>query len=289
MTPPAPPPPISTEVVLVDCGEGRRLERLGSRLVDRPAPAVADFAQRDPSAWVAADLRYDRADGWTGRAGLDPWTVTIDDLTLELRPAERGQVGLFPESVPLWRWASRRAAAQPGLRLLNLFAYTGGLTLAAAAAGANVAHVDASRTAVAWARANAARSGLEGAPIRWLVDDADAFVAREVRRGRRYDAIALDPPTYGHGPGRDAWRIEERLGPLLRGCAALLDDGPGFLLVSAHTPGWDPVRLGAELLEAFSPDRRRTARLESGVLGLDAVSGAYLPAGAYARWRRPAR
>lgn len=276
---------------LVDCGEGRRLERFGPHLLDRPAPATAELPLADPSAWRRADARYLRAAGgrghWEGHGLEDGWPVAVDDLVLECRPLPTGGVGLFPEHAPVWRWARRAAERRPGLRLLNLFAHTGALTLAAAAGGARVAHVDAARSAVAWARANAAASGLADRPIRWLVDDAEGFVARELRRGSRYDAIVLDPPSYGHGPGGSAWRLEERLPDLLRGVVALGGLRPDLLVVTAHTPGYDADRLRRTLLEAFPPTERRTGQVDAGPLELRAASGAVLPSGAYARWRGP--
>lgn len=283
-SPAAPPAPGVVE--LVDCGDGRRLDRLGPFLLDRPAPASEGTGPLDPAAWRRADARFDRYGGWSGRRlPTAPWQVTVEDLTLELRATDTGQVGLFPEHITIWRWVVRRAEAQTGLRLLNLFAYTGGLSLAAARAGASVAHVDGSRSAVAWARRNAELSGLADAPIRWLVDDAAEFVAKEIRRGRRYDGVVLDPPSYGHGPRREPWRLEERLPDLLRSCAALLDEDRPFVLVTTHTPGWDASRLSTALAEAFPPERRRGGSIESGSLGTPAVSGAYLPGGAFARWR----
>lgn len=278
---------IADDVELLDCGDGRRLERYGALVLDRPAPAVAGVAPLDPGAWRRADARYDRGAGWEGRrATAEPWEVRFEGLALECRLTETGGVGLFPEHRPVIGWIVRRAEAQPGLRLLNLFAHTGALTLAAARAGAKVTHLDGSRTAVAWARGNAARTGLGESPVRWLVDDAEGFVARELRRGRRYDGIALDPPSYGHGPGRERWRLEERLVDLLRSCAALLEPaGRTFLVVTAHTPGWDGARLGTTLLEAIGPEARKRGDLETGALSLTAASGAILPAGASARWR----
>lgn len=281
MSDPADPP-----VLLLDCGDGRRLDRFGGVVLDRPAPAVEGETPLDPPAWRRAVARYERGGGWYGRSvPEEPWIVGVEGLRLELRLTDTGQVGLFPEHVPLWRWVARRAEARSGLRLLNLFAYTGGLTLAAARAGASVTHVDGSRTAVAWARRNAELSGLADAPVRWIADDAAVFVARELRRGRRYDGVVLDPPSYGHGGRGGVWRLEERLPDLLRSCSALLEDGSGFLVLTAHTPGWDGARLGTSLLEAFPPEVRRRGALETGALSLDAVSGAILPAGAFARIR----
>lgn len=282
-----PSPP--SGILLLDCGDGRRLDRFGPHVIDRPAPAVEREPPRDPRAWRAATARFDRGVGWSGRRPpQEPWTVDVEGLSLELRLTDTGQVGIFPEHLPIWRWVVRRAEGRPGLRLLNLFAYTGGLTLAAARAGASLTHVDGSRTAVAWARRNAELSGLGDAPIRWIAEDADAYVNRELRRGRRYDGVVLDPPSYGHGGGRGGWRLEEGLPDLLRSCAALLDGGRGFVVLTAHTPGWDGRRLGAALLEAFPPETRRHGSLETGALSSEAVSGALLPAGAYARIRRDA-
>lgn len=278
------------DVALVDCGSGRRLDRFGPYLLDRPAPAAERIVRADPASWRGADARFERGpggsgrwEGWGGQA--QPWSVEIEGLTLECRATDTGQVGLFLEHLPAWRWVRRYAAtAGRPVRLLNLFAYTGGLTLAAAAAGAEVVHVDASRSAVAWARRNAELSALADRPVRWIVDDTEAFVARELRRGNRYDAVVLDPPSYGHAPDRSAWRLEERLPDLLRACVAVTGGAPGLLVVTAHTPGFDAETLGRVLLEAFAPDAARRGRLDAGPLELRAESGATLPAGAFARW-----
>jgi 23S rRNA (cytosine1962-C5)-methyltransferase len=212
---------------LLDCGDGRRLDRFGPLILDRPAPSAAHLTRVDPGAWAAADARYERpATGpgaWAGAAaGTEPWQVRVEGLTFELRLSETGQVGLFLEQVPMWRWLRRRVAeAGRPVVVLDLFAHTGGSTLAAASAGASVVHVDGSRAAVGWARRNAAASGLTGAPIRWIVEDAATFVRRELARGHRYDAVVLDPPSYGHGPNRERWQLGDRLPELLRLCAAV--------------------------------------------------------------------
>ncbi len=284
VTPPAPR--------LLDCGEGRRLERFGAYILDRPAPPADRLARGDPLAWAAADARFDRVGAtgaWSGpRVPGAPWEVGLAGVTFELRLTSSGQVGLFPEQVPVWRWIRTALRARPGdAVVLNLFAYTGGATLAAALAGAAAVHVDGSRGTVAWARRNAQLSGLSNAPIRWIVEDAEAFVARELRRGHRYDGIVLDPPSYGHGPHREQWRLEERLPDLLRACATLAS-GPGaFIVLTTHTPGFDGRRLARVLAEAIRPDDRGTGRLETGGLGLVASSGVRLPLGAYVRWVAP--
>jgi 23S rRNA (cytosine1962-C5)-methyltransferase len=213
---------------LLDAGDGRRLEAFGERIVDRPAPAAVD-PRRDAGAWLRADLRYDRVAGWRGVGTLGPWIVELEGLHLELRPTASGQVGLFPEHLDGLAWLRQqvRSAAQPSTTVLNLFAYTGLATLALAAAGASVVHVDAARSAISWARRNAQLSGLAGRPVRWIVDDAAAFVARETRRGRRYDGFVVDPPSWGHAVDARAWQLEGQLTELLAGCAQLAAPGGG--------------------------------------------------------------
>jgi 23S rRNA (cytosine1962-C5)-methyltransferase len=275
---------------LLDCGEGRRLERFGRCVLDRPAPSADRLSRRDSSAWVNADARFERSGStggsWSGKSAGSSWPVRLEGLTFELRLTDTGQVGLFLEQVPMWRWLRRRLAeAGRPVALLNLFAHTGGITLAAASAGAAVVHVDGSRGAVTWARHNAELSGLTEAPIRWIVEDTETFVRRELARGHRYDAVVLDPPSYGHGPNREQWRLGDRLPDLLRSSAALTSDRRAFLLVTTHTPGFGPDRLGRALADSMNPDELSQGRLENGPLDLVASSGGRLPLGAFARWR----
>jgi 23S rRNA (cytosine1962-C5)-methyltransferase len=273
---------------LEDVGGAARLERFGERLVDRPSPGALG-ARGDPAPWAAADLRFERDAGWSG-PGVDagPWPIAIAGLDLELRATDAGQVGLFPEHLAMLPWLRERVAARAGSpgadavaapAVLHLFAYTGLATLAMAAAGAAVTHIDAARPTVAWARHNAERSHLADRPVRWIVDDATAFAAREVRRGRRYAGVVLDPPSYGHGPGSGAWRIETHLGPLLATIGRLLAPD-GFVLLTAHTPDFDAERLAAELSRGLG---RGTAAIEAGDLGLETVDGRRLELGAFAR------
>jgi len=272
------------DLELIDCGGGRRLERFGSLVVDRPAP-VADWLPRLPPAeWARADLRWERGAWIRKGAGrgepLEPWTVRAAGLTLECRPAAGGQLGVFPEHVATWAWLERevrRSAEALGRppEVLSLFAYTGGATLACVRAGARVAHVDASRPALAWARRNADLSGLAGAPVRWLVDDARTFVRRERRRGRHYDGVVLDPPTYGHGEG--AWRIEQDLEPLLADLAALAGPRPSLVLLSAHTSGFEGERLAALVREHLGIPAEGEPML------VTSRAGSRLPLGAWAR------
>jgi 23S rRNA (cytosine1962-C5)-methyltransferase len=275
---------------LLDVGGGARLDRFGDRTVDRPYPAAVGSRQA-PEAWSGADLRYDRDGGWSGGAGgpadLEPWLVRLAGLTLELRATDAGQVGLFPEHALRLPWLADQVAARAATaegddrpRVLHLFAYTGLVTLALARAGAAVAHVDASRPSVAWARVNAAHSGLADRPIRWLVDDARGFAAREVRRERRYDGVVLDPPSYGHGEARGStWRLEDDLMPLLGTCRALVRDD-GFVLLTAHVEGLTPDDLGRSLVDAWG-DRARAAT--TGELALPVTSGGRQAFGAFAQ------
>ncbi len=249
---------------LLDIGGGARLERFGDRVTDRPAP-TANGERTDPAPWRTAHLRYDRDRGWSGDPGsMTPWTVDLDGITLELRPTDAGQVGLFPEHQAMLPWLRGRVAARsPGEApaVLHLFAYTGLGTLAMAAAGAAVVHVDASRPTVAWARRNAELAGLAARPVRWIVDDALAFTEREVRRGHRYAGIVLDPPSYGHGPGTRPWRLEDDLPRLLAACARILGED-GFMLLTAHSLGFDDSVAGGDrsgLRWAGVPGRSRPA------------------------------
>jgi 23S rRNA (cytosine1962-C5)-methyltransferase len=264
---------MTADYELVDAGGGRRLERFGDRLVDRPAPGATEPAL-DASAWTEADLGFDHSSGWKGP--IEPWTVRLEDLTFELRPTSSGQLGVFPEQATNWRWL--RDHARPGDRVLNLFAYTGGSTLAAAVAGAEVVHVDAVRSSVSWARRNADLSGLASRPIRWLVDDAEAFVRREARRNRRYRAIVLDPPSYGRARGGSRWQLDDGLAGLLEACRAVAPDD-AYIVLTAHSEGVDAAWLAARLTDAFGPK----CEIETLELELIARSGARLWLGSCAR------
>ncbi len=273
--------PADPEYRLIDLGGAARLERFGPYVVDRPSPGALG-ERRDPSAWRAASLRFERDRGWLGpAAGADPWPIEVDGLTMELRPTDAGQVGLFPEHAAMLPWLREQGARHT---VLHLFAYTGLVTLAMAAAGASVTHVDAARTAVTWARRNAELSGLADRPVRWIVDDAVAFVRREARRGHRFDGVVLDPPSYGHGAGGRTWRFEEDLPALLDALRGVLAPG-AFALMTAHTPGFDGDRLGDLLASGL---RRRAARPDVGDLGLDTVDGRRLALGSFARIGREA-
>jgi len=273
---------------LLDFGEGGRLERWSDVVLARPDSRAIGRRSLAAEAWNGAGATFegrvggDRAGGggWRAHRPLpDRWPVDHAGLRFLVGCAPSGHTGLFPEQAASWVWLRDHVAS--GATVLNLFAYTGAATLVAGAAGASVVHVDGSRPTVAWARRNAALSGLAERPIRWIVDDAAAFVARELRRGRRYDGVVLDPPSYGHGAGGRSWRLEDDLLPLLDQVAELVGGPRGFVLLTAHTPGFWPDRLAEELAVSLgAPD----AGIERGPLTLTARSGATLDLGAFARW-----
>lgn len=273
---------------LVDYGSGRRLELLGGVLVDRPLLLPDLPPRRLPRAWEAATATFTTAPGragsWHFSAPLpDPWLVRIPlagpdtaTLALEVRPAPSGQLGVFLEQFDQWCWLA--TGTPRGARMLSLFAHSGAATLALAAAGAEVAHVDASRQATALARRNATASGLDTAPIRWLCEDARAFVSREVRRGARYDGVVLDPPSWGHGPKGQAFSIDRDLASLLADLAVLVGHGrTAPLLLTCHSPRWHHRRLHDTLAETFG------TVIESGRLACRDASGRQLSLGDFAR------
>lgn len=279
------------QYALIDFGDGRRLERFAGLVLDRPCPAAEQMARADAPAWPQADARFDRGEAesgtWTCRGALpELWHLACGPLRLELKRTVFGHLGVFPEHAANWDWIAdevRRAETGRPLKVLNLFAYTGGSTLAAAAAGAEVAHVDAAQNVVAWARRNAELSGLAEAPIRWIAEDALKFAKRELRRGSRYDAVVLDPPSYGHGPRGEVWRLSKHLPRLLDLCAELTDRRPRFMLLTCHTPGFEPARLGKMLAAALG--EVENGSVEAGPLTLRTSTGRELPSGAAVRWR----
>ena len=273
---------------LLDFGEGRKLERFGSYVIDRPALSADRARQAKPLGWQAANAQYVRPDhdsgSWLPEGGLpSSWTIAHPSCSLELRPTPFGQVGVFPEQAANWDWIVHHigGSSRPW-DVLNLFAYTGGSTLAAASAGARVVHVDAAKNVVEWARRNAELTGLHQAPIRWIKEDVRRFTKREVRRGNRYDAIILDPPSYGHGPRGEAWKIEPHLPDLLRDCRELTKNRLSMFLLSCHSPRWDAARLRAVLAEQLFGTK--PPELMIGSLSLEAADGRRLPCGVAARW-----
>ncbi len=275
-----------TDVELLDSGYGRKLERFGRYVIARPCSQAVWKPRLGPDAWERADAAFDREDGqqWHNRSVLpDCWDVHVDGQVFRLSDTDFGHLGIFPEQRAQWRWIRERVggAGRP-VSVLNLFAYSGGSTVAAALAGASVCHLDASKGMVDWAHENARVNGLEDRPIRWIPEDAHKFLCRELRRGRRYDGIILDPPTFGRGKGGEMYKIERDLPETLRLCRELLSGTPLFLLLSAHTPGFSPVVLGNLLSQAL--DGLPAFSLESGEMLLTGGPGVLpLPSGAFAR------
>jgi 23S rRNA (cytosine1962-C5)-methyltransferase len=275
---------------LLDFGQGRKLERFGACVIDRPCPA-ADGAQRErPAAWAQAAARYEKTAGNAGRwlpsAGLPPWTVRFGPLSLELKLGESGQVGVFAEQADNWRWIAEQVRAAGAARVLNLFAYTGASTLAAAAAGAEVVHVDASSTAVAAARRNAQLSGLDRAVVRWIIDDVRQFVRRQLRRGDGYDAVILDPPAYGHGPRGQRWQLEEHLAELLAACWELASGRGRFLLVSCHSGRLGQPGELADYVRSCVKALDRLGTISACEMSVVSAAGRKLHSGAAVRWSR---
>ncbi len=271
---------------LLDFGQGRRLERFGPLVLDRPCPAVEGVPCGDGGRWLEAVARFAgrgaAGECWSEGCRLpDRWTIAHGHLQFELKRTEFGHLGVFPEQAVNWDWIAAQARDfGPGMKVLNLFAYTGGCTLAAAAAGAQVVHVDSAKNTVAWARRNAGLSGLEAAPIRWIVDDAAKFVGRELRRGNTYNVVILDPPSYGHGARGEVWHLAEHLLPLLASCARLASGRRRSILVTCHTPGFDRDRL-EEMLGSVCGG---AGHVTAGPLSIRCIDGREMPSGAYARW-----
>ena len=273
---------------LLDCGGGEKLERWDRQLLVRPDPqAIWETDHKNPAGRQAVGryLRSQSGGGrWEKKSLPESWKIRYGALTFQVKPMNFKHTGLFPEQAVNWDFAMEkiRDAGRP-ISVLNLFAYTGGATVACAKAGASVCHVDAARGMVAWGRENAKLSGLESAPIRWIVDDCAKFVEREIRRGRRYDAIIMDPPSYGRGPGGEVWKLEDNLYGFVKLCAGVLSDKPLFVIINSYTTGLAPSVLGylLNLLVA----RQYGGKCTWDELGLPVTeTGLALPCGATGRW-----
>lgn len=273
---------------VLDCSDGEKLERWGEYILLRPDPQVIWTTPRLDRRWKKLNAHYHRSKKGGGEWEFfqlpEQWEIHYGDLTFRLKPFSFKHTGLFPEQAVNWDWFSGkiRKAGRP-VKILNLFAYTGGATLAAAAAGAYVTHVDASKGMVAWAKENAQASGLGDAPVRWLVDDCVKFVEREIRRGHHYDGIIMDPPSYGRGPKGEIWKIEDKIYSLVRLCEKLLSKEPLFLLINSYTTGLQPAVLSYLLGLAIVP--KHGGLTESQEIGLPVSgNGLILPCGASGRW-----
>ncbi len=275
------------EYEVIDCSGGEKLERWGKYILVRPDPQIIWNTKRSHSAWEQVNARYHRSSTgggeWEFRDLPAQWEIHYRNLTFRLKPFSFKHTGLFPEQAVNWDWCAEkiRRANRP-VSVLNLFAYTGGATLSAAAAGAAVTHVDASKGMVAWAKENAVASGLKDAPIRWLVDDCVKFVEREIRRGNTYDAIIMDPPSYGRGPKGEIWKMETSIHPFLGLCTRLLSRKPLFVLMNSYTAGLQPSVL-AYLLETEM--EKFNGKIIANEIGLPVSSnGRVLPCGASVRF-----
>lgn len=275
---------------VIDTSSGEKLERWGKYILLRPDPQVIWNTQKVVPQWKKLNGHYHRSDKGGGQWEFfdlpNEWSIQYRELTFHLKPFSFKHTGLFPEQAVNWDWFSEiiHTSKRP-MKVLNLFAYTGGATLAAAAAGANVTHVDASKGMVSWAKENAVASGLGNAPIRWLVDDCVKFVEREIRRGNTYDGIIMDPPSYGRGPKGEIWKIEDSIYPFITLCTQLLAKDALFFLVNSYTTGLQPAVLTYMLNTAIA--QKRGGTVISSEIGLPVTSNhLVLPCGASGRWMK---
>jgi 23S rRNA (cytosine1962-C5)-methyltransferase len=272
---------------LIDSGEGEKLERYGDVVVARPDPQAL-WPKRFPEAeWKKANAFFKRGShnaAWSTRGDVPVrWTIEFGGLKFWIKLSAFKHTGLFPEQLGNWKWVQNhvRTAERP-ISVLNLFGYTGGATLAAAVSGADVCHVDGSKVAIHWARDNAELSGLKDKPIRWILDDSAKFVQREIRRGRTYDGIVLDPPAFGHGPKGEVWKIEDHFLPLIENCRKLLSEQPLFFLVNGYASGYSAIAYKNSLDELV---KKRGGTMEVGELTIvERSMRRLLPAGIFARW-----
>ncbi len=271
----------------IDTANGEKLERWGDIILCRPDPQVIWDEKADAPMWKKADAHYHRSSSGGGKWEYkktipEQWTVNYKNLTFNIKPMGFKHTGLFPEQAVNWDYMMDKIRKRGSAKVLNLFAYTGGATVACAKAGASVTHVDASKGMVQWAKENARSSGLKDAPIRYLVDDCMKFVEREIRRGNHYDAIIMDPPSYGRGPGGEVWKIEESICAFVRRCALLLSDEPLFFIINSYTTGLAPTVL-TNLMQMCLPE----GKIESSEIGLKiTASSMVLPCGATGRWEK---
>ncbi len=275
---------------VLDCGEGEKLERWGNICLRRPDPQVI-WPARCPSRWRCAQARYHRSErgggAWEFFEELpERWVMTYKDLHFYVRPTGFKHTGLFPEQAVNWDWMRALIASQEGrpVRVLNLFAYTGGATMACAMAGAQVCHVDAAKGMMQWARENRALCGIPEDRTRWILDDALKFVRREIRRGHFYDGIVMDPPSYGRGPNGEVWRLEDELYRLVKACSDALSDAPLFFLLNGYTTGFQASVLHNIIDMCITP--RFGGRTTADEICLPVTAGGVLPCGTSGRWQR---
>lgn len=276
---------------LIDSGNGRKLERFGSVVLSRPDPQALWGTFLPENKWAEADAYFVRKGNSTewklnNKKMPSEWSVTFDSVSLWVKPTSFKHTGVFPEQISNWRWMTDviTSSKRKEIKVLNLFGYTGGATLFCAYAGAQVTHVDGSKASVGWAKDNAELSGLKDAPIRYLIDDVRAFVAREIRRGNTYHGIIMDPPSFGYGPKDEPWKIEEHLKELMELVAQILDEDALFVILNGYASGFSSVSYLNMLTLAVNG---KGGSCECGELALQASSdGRLLPAGIFARWKK---
>lgn len=290
----------STDYALIDSGDGEKLERFGRIILSRPDPQALWAKNMSAAEWKKADGHFSREESggkWSLKSHvLAKWQISFGGLSFWIKPTAFKHTGLFPEQVVNWEWMEKKIqdsrlkikdSTREGVEVLNLFGYTGGATLACAKAGAHVVHIDSSKAAVNWARENAEASGLADAPIRWIIEDARVFVEREIKRGRKYHGIIMDPPAFGHGPTSELWRIEEHFLKLVEDCKKLLADKPLFFLINGYSAGYSAVAYENMISDLIS---KYGGNIEIGELAIQEQTskgdkkGRLLPAGIFARW-----
>ena len=276
---------------LIDADSGERLERWGDIILIRPDPQVIWSTKREDKRWYSANAKYHRSNSGGGyweklKSVPDVWSISYDDLTFRLKPMGFKHTGLFPEQAVNWRLAKELIENEDReISVLNLFAYTGGATIACLSAGANVTHVDASKGMVGWAKENASASGVSDRPVRWLVDDCLKFIAREIRRGNKYDGIVMDPPSYGRGPNGEVWKLEQQLTELLTETGKLLSDDALFFFLNSYTGGLSPTILNYMVKQYVVKGRKGEVYTDE--IGLPiTVKGISMPCGNTTIWTK---
>ncbi len=273
---------------LLDSGDGEKLERYGKFVLSRPDPQALWGKRLPVLEWQNADAVFVHSGakgGWKKKPTVpEKWKIEFGGLSFFIKPTAFKHTGLFPEQEPNWKWIidNIKSANRP-VSILNLFGYTGGATLAALSAGAEVAHIDGSKSAIVWAKENATLSGLDKKPVRWILDDAREFVKRELRRGKRYDGIIMDPPAFGHGPKKELWKIEDDFLIFMKLCEEVLSDKPSFFLINGYSAGYSAIAYEnnlSSLVDKFGGE------IEKGELAIEeSGNGRMLPAGIFARWK----
>ena len=276
---------------IIDMAEGMKLERWGSVILERPDPQIIWKEKLFPNKWKKVNAKYNRSKtgggSWEYKGTLPKaWQVKYKNLTFNIKPMGFKHTGLFPEQAVNWDWMINKIKQEKReIKVLNLFAYTGGATVACLSAGAEVCHVDSSKGMVAWAKENVTSSGLEKAKVRYIVDDVVKFVNREIRRGNKYDAIIMDPPSYGRGANGEVWKFEENIYDLVNLCTKVLSDNPLFILINSYTTGISSSVL--ENILKITMDKRLGGKFEAGEIGLPmSNSTLILPCGIYGRWEK---